>query len=56
MRVIFGLLALAHLRWAAWEVARSDFYQREADAALDRAHAHREHSTAAATRAGFAAT
>lgn len=55
MRLIYAALALAHIRWAGWEMARRDLYQREADAALDRARAHREHSALYAERAGFAA-
>lgn len=39
MRLIYGLLALANLRWATADLARADRLMRDADEAHERAEA-----------------
>lgn len=51
MRLIFGLLALANLRWADADLARADRLRRESDAAQDAAEARLRLARGFASRA-----
>lgn len=51
MRLIYGLLALANLRWATADLARADRLTRDADEARDAAQARLTRSSAFLDRA-----